>query len=96
MASDARLETFLDVLVTRIADAVADRLTPRVQPSGTSVPDGLLDEPTMAERIHVSQQSLQRRRKAGIVPFVSCGRRVLYRPEDVIAALKSQETGGAK
>lgn len=97
MRSDPRVDDLLGVLIARLADAVADRIAERQPPTQqASVPDGLLDEPAMAERLHISQQSLQRRRKAGIVPHVLCGRRVLYRPDDVIAALKAQsEKGGA-
>ena len=96
MVSDTRMDGLLDVLIERLADAVADRLAERQRPTPQALlPDGLLDEPAMAERIHVSQQSLQRQRKAGIVPHVLCGRRVLYRPDDVIEALKSHKKGGA-
>ena len=97
MRSDPRVDGLLDVLIERLANAVADRLAERQRPNPqASAPDGLLDEPAMAERLQVSQQTLQRNRKAGIVPAVKCGRRVLYRPDDVIAALKSQsEKGGA-
>ena len=89
-----RSDTWLDDLIERLADAVADRIASRQRPNPqTSAPDGLVDEPAMAERLHISQQSLQRRRKAGIVPAVKCGWRVLYRPDDVIAALKAQKGG---
>lgn len=95
MANDTLFDGLLDVLIARIADAVADRLEVRWQQvAAPQVPDGLLDEPAMAERLCISQQSLQRRRKVGDVPFVACGRRVLYQPDDVIAALKSQEQNG--
>lgn len=95
MQSDTRLEVLLELIIARLADAVVDRLAVTLrQTQAPQMPDGLLDEPAMAERLHISQQTLQRRRKAGDVPFVSCGRRVLYRPDDVIAALKSQEQNG--
>ncbi len=96
MPSDTRIDALLDVIIDRLAGAVVDRLmVTQKQTQAPQMPDGLVDEPAMAERLHISQQSLQRRRKAGVVPFVSCGRRVLYRPDDVIAALKSQsEKGG--
>lgn len=95
MQSDARVEGVLDVLIDRLAEAVADRLEMRQRPVPEQQPsDGLLDEPAMAKRLSISQQTLQRRRKAGTVPFVACGRRVLYRPEDVIAALQVQEKKG--
>lgn len=97
MANANQLDAVLSNVIQRIAEAVADRLA-EIQRSTQqpSVPDGLVDEPEMAKRLNISQQSLQRRRKAGVVPHVPCGRRVLYRPDDVIAALKSQsEKGGS-
>ena len=84
---------FLAGLVDRIADAVTERLAERL-PAPRPV-DELVDEPVMAERLGVSQPTLQRLRTAGGVPCVRLGRRVLYRPADVIAALSQQQKGGA-
>lgn len=88
--------TSFDELLDRLAERIADEVAARVA-SKLAVPperNGLVDEPTMAEIAKVSQQSLQRRRKAGDIPFVQCGRRVLYRQADVIAALTSRKNGG--
>jgi hypothetical protein len=89
---DTSIELLIDQLVDRVADAVVLRLGARldIQPKQ----DEMVDEPTMADIAKVSAQSLQRRRKAGEIPFVQCGRRVLYRPADVIAALASKKNGG--
>ncbi|MBL6707152.1 MAG: helix-turn-helix domain-containing protein [Planctomycetaceae bacterium] len=57
--------------------------------------DGLLDEPSMAEHLGVSPQSLERMRKAGSVPCIRVGRRVLYRPAAVLDSLGSKAEGGA-
>lgn len=88
------LDQFLSQLASQIADSVIVKL-------GWAMPEAeqardLEDEPTMAKRAGVSQQTLQRLRKAGKVPCVRMGRRVLYRPADVLAALSEKQTGGAK
>jgi len=82
---NASLDSLIDELVERLAVAVASRIDSKLQTPQKR--DDLVDEPQMAEIANVSQQSLQRRRKSGDIPFVQCGRRVLYRPGDVIAAL---------
>lgn len=88
---DTSLDALLDVIVDRLADAVAVRLEAK-QDTPTR-PDGLVDEPAMAELLAgLSPQTLQRHRKAGDVPFVRMGRRVLYRPADVFAALTTNES----
>lgn len=91
--SSTSLDLLINELVERLADAVASRLDSKLQ--SPQEREGLVDEPRMAEIAKVSQQSLQRRRKAGVIPFVQCGRRVLYRPDDVIAALTPGPEGGA-
>lgn len=85
------VDRLFESAVNRVADAVADRLD---KSSPEKDADGLVDEPTMADQLGVSQQTLQRRRKAGKVPFVKLGRRVLYRASDVIAELTQKEGGG--
>lgn len=87
---------FLQELFAEFADRVADVVVTRLAATSdsTSQRDELVDEPTMADLSKVSQQSLQRRRKAGEIPFVQCGRRVLYRQADVIDALTSKKKGG--
>jgi len=83
----------LKSLVDQLADAVASRLAeqmPTVAPT-----DDLVDEPTMAKRLNVSQQTLQRMRAAGEVPFVQMGRRIAYRPEQVLTALTQNQKQGS-
>lgn len=84
----------LDELAERVAERVLDRLSSLA--GSRAVADELLDEPKMAERLNVSQQTLQRMRKAGAVPSVRIGRRVLYRQADVLDALSSskKQNGG--
>ena len=90
--SSRQTDGFMAQLVELIAEAVAEKLGQHF--SKPEVGDELLDEPTMAEQLGVSQQTLQRRRAAGEVPFVRLGRRVLYRPADVFAALSEKQDGG--
>lgn len=90
--TDFSFDQLLAGLVDRIADAVTERLAHRIQPS--ELDDELLDEPTMADRLKVSQQTLQRLRTSGAVPYIKLGRRVSYRPAAVIAALTEQQKGG--
>jgi len=78
-------------LVDDIANRVAERLSDIVVDSGR--PDELLDEPAMAALLGVSQQTLERSRKAGKVPCVRLGRRVLYRQPAVLEALSEPATG---
>ena len=92
-------DTFLDVeriiaaLAARVADLVIERLTEASTQTSPAVE--LKDEPQMAALLGISQPTLQRRRAAGDVPFVRLGRRVLYRPADVLASLCQSEKGGA-
>jgi len=88
--NETAVDGLLSMIVDKVADAVVERLGVTLnQPAGH---DELVDEPAMAQLAKVSQQTLQRRRKAGDVPSVKIGRRVLYRPADVIDAL-TQEKG---
>ena len=87
--TDTSLDALLDVIVDRLADAVAVRLEAKQDKPAER--DGLVDEPAMADLAGVSPQTLQRQRKAGEVPFVRMGRRVLYRPADVFAALTTTD-----
>jgi len=86
--TNTSLDQLLAGLVDRIADAVAARLAE--QSAQTQSTDEVVDEPAMAERLGVSQPTLQRLRAAGDVPHVRLGRRVKYRPSDVLAALSGQ------
>ncbi|NQV24422.1 MAG: hypothetical protein HQ518_08645 [Rhodopirellula sp.] len=90
-------DRLINDVVDRVADAVTQRLLDRIPElqAGFSQSAGLVDEPTMAGIAKVSQQSLQRRRRANEIPFVQCGRRVLYQPDEVIAALSSKNGGDA-
>lgn len=82
----------MELLLSEFADRVAAAVVLRLGQAEKKRPDddGLVDEPAMAEKAGISPQTLARRRKAGDVPFVQAGRRVLYRPSDVIAALTKQ------
>ena len=88
--SRSSLDEFIADLVDQIAEAVAGRIScePTQEPTGE-----LVDEPTMAKRLGISQPTLQRQRAAGKVPFVRLGRRVLYSPAAVEAALNSDVRG---
>ena len=90
-------DRLLNEVVDRVAEAVAQRLLDRIpawQPEFAQTV-GLIDEPTMAGMANVSPQSLARRRKSGDIPYVQFGRRVLYRPAEVIAAMAGNYEGGA-
>ena len=87
--SSFNMDSVLTELITRIADAVAERVLPAVS---TDSKNELIDEPAIAERLGVSRPTLQRLRKAGKAPFVRLGRRVMYDQSDVIAALRMAES----
>ena len=92
MTSDTSMDALLDKFVERVADAVVARLeATQDRPAGDDEP---VDEPTMAEMAKVSAQSLARLRKAGRIPHIQCGRRVLYRPAAVLTALSCSTKGG--
>jgi excisionase family DNA binding protein len=80
----------LKSLVDQLADAVALRLAEQLPKAAPA--DDLVDEPTMAQRLNVSQPTLQRMRSAREIPFVQMGRRIAYRPEQVLAALTQNQT----
>ena len=94
MLSDTTLSALLASLVDEIAEAVAERLADRL-PAQASRQE-LLDGPAMAELIGVSLQTLERHRKSGQIPSVSIGRRVLYSPSAVIAALSEPASAQAR
>lgn len=83
----------LDGLINRIAEAVAARLAEQMPQAAPT--DDPVDEPTMSQRLNVSQPTLQRMRSAGEVPFVQMGRRIAYRPEQVLAALTRNQKQGS-
>lgn len=88
------LEHLLSGLINRFADAVASRLAQQMPQ--TAPTDDLVDEPTMAKRLNISQPTLQRMRASGEVPYVQMGRRIAYRPEQVLAALTQRQTQGSE
>lgn len=74
-------------LVDAIAAAVLDRLRPVLAESSAPM---LVDRDEMARLSSISSQMVDKLRAAGTVPSVMAGRRRLYCPADVIAALKSE------
>jgi excisionase family DNA binding protein len=78
-------QPLIDSLAEQVADVVMKRLAEREAESVSAT--ALIDEPTMAGQLQVSQQTLQRMRVSGEIPHVRLGRRVLYRPSDVLAAI---------
>jgi len=80
-------------LINELADRVALRVASQIaEYVGQSAAADVVDEPRMAEIAGVSPQTIARRRKGGEIPHVRAGRRVLYRPADVLAALSTDET----
>jgi hypothetical protein len=94
MTSDTSMDALLDNFVERVADAVVVRLGAAAMHPRPVGDDEPVDEPTMAEMAKVSAQSLARPPEAGRVPHIQCGRRVLYRPAAVLAALSCSKEGG--
>lgn len=85
----------LETVVARFADQIAAAVAERIVAAAEKTPAReLLDEPAMAERLGISQPTLRRQRAAGNVPFVRLGRRVLYSPSAVDAALNNGVRGG--
>lgn len=79
-------------LIEAITAAVVAELRPMIEASTEPM---LVDGDRMAELVGISRPNLDRLRAAGIVPSVSVGRRRLYRPDAVVAALETQAAGGA-
>lgn len=75
----------LDRLAGMVADAVADRLARRPL---------LVDRVELAPMIGLSVPTIERRTRTGEIPCVRSGRRVLYDPQAVVAAMASNEKGG--
>lgn len=79
----------LDELADRIAERLAERM-------GRNDGARLVDRVALAERLGVSVPTIERRQAAGELPCIRVGRRVLYDPAVVIAALSSgDKKGGA-
>ncbi|MBN9690714.1 MAG: helix-turn-helix domain-containing protein [Verrucomicrobia bacterium] len=53
-----------------------------------SVPDQLITEPELAERLQISHRTAVTRRQNGELPYVLIGRLVRYNWNDVVAHLK--------
>lgn len=85
------VDQLLMQFVDRIAEHIASRLAEQDRQQPTV--DGLVDEPTMAGRLKVSPQTLQRMRRAENVPFVQMGSRILYHPAQVLDALCNKQEG---
>lgn len=83
----------LNDLAAQVANEVVERLA---NYSGSSkFEDEPQDGVTTAQWLKVDPQTLDRLRKAGKVPYVQVGRRVLYRPAAVLDALSTKQKGGA-
>lgn len=81
------IEQLVSDLANQVADQVIDRL--ESQKDSSRFEDEPQDGHATAQWLKVDVQTLERLRKAGKVPFARVGRRVLYRPADVLAALSS-------
>ena len=92
-------DTLLDVdrLVNHLAARVADEVAQRLgnHSGGSRFEDEPHDCVATANWLKVDLQTLERLRRAGKVPYVQVGRRVLYRPAAVLDALSSKQKGGA-
>lgn len=75
----------LERLADRLADAVADRLARRPL---------LVDRVELARMLGLSVPSIERRTRDGSIPSIKSGRRVLYDPPAVVAAMASNAKGG--
>lgn len=75
----------LERLAGMVADAVADRLARRPL---------LVDRVELAPMIGLSVPTIERRTRDGSIPCVRSGRRVLYDPNAVVAAMASNKKGG--
>lgn len=84
----------IDELAGRLADQVAQRLKEEIPRHRFE--DQPQDGPATAEWLRIDPQTLDRLRKQGKVPFIQAGRRILYRPRDVAAALTRRTEGGSK
>ena len=73
----AELELFAD----RLANAVADRLANRPR---------LVDRVTLSEITTLSVPTIDRRRRDGSIPSITCGSRVLFDLAAVIRALTAE------
>lgn len=75
----------LERLAEMLADAVADRLARRPL---------LVGREDLAPMISLSVPTIERRTQTGEIPSIKSGRRVLYNPQAVVAAMSRNEKGG--
>lgn len=81
-------ETDADALAATIAQAVSDAVRLLM---ADSVEPRLVDRERMAALLSISVPKLDTLTAAGTIPSVSIGRRRLYQPATVIAALASDQ-----
>ncbi|KLU05707.1 hypothetical protein RISK_002339 [Rhodopirellula islandica] len=81
-----------DELADRVTNSVVEQLRHLIQESSNPI---LVDSDEMARLASISRPTLDRLRSAQVVPSVLVGRRRLYRPDAVVAALEAQAAGGA-
>lgn len=54
------------------------------------LPGGMVDEWDVSQVIDLSQKTLRRYRKLGLLPYSKVGKRIYYREEDVIKLLRGE------
>ncbi len=59
-------------------------------------PEGFLTTDQLLERLPISRRTLSNHRKAGLIPAVKLGDRVLFHWKSVEAALLRRQRGGAE
>ncbi|GAA4455343.1 hypothetical protein GCM10023156_29170 [Novipirellula rosea] len=87
-----------EVDLANLTEAVASAVYAKMQPLlATASAPRLVDGDRLAELLGVSRPTVDRMRSSGEIPSVSIGRRRLYDPNAVIAALgeSSNEKGAA-
>ena len=72
-------------LAEAVAKIVADRLASRPL---------LVDRVDLAPMLGLSVPTIERRTRDGSIPCIRIGRRVLYDPQAVVAAMSRNEKGG--
>jgi len=83
-------DTDRDDLIRDTAAAVVAAIRPHLPTTAL-----LVDGDGLASLLGVSRQTIDLMRSAGTIPSVTLGRRRLYRPDAVIAALSANEKGAA-
>lgn len=84
-------------IATNLSDADAERIicgvVAAIKPLLDARPE-LVDGDTMSQKLGVSPASVDRLRRAGVIPSIKLGHRRLYRPDAVIAAIEADQGGG--